>query len=104
MNLRREKKRGCAGDISTVGCKWEFTIFRNSHPFSRARKKTGEWPSHATFDVGGVQSGFETHGKPEIFVDDVDKAYLDLKEKGVKFVTKDRSINLIWHDPLEKIY
>ena len=48
-------------------------IFGIYIPFSRARKKTGEWPSHATFDVGGVQFGFETYGKLQIFVDDVTK-------------------------------
>jgi len=53
-------------------------------------KKTGEWPNYATFDVGGVQFGLEPRGKLEIFllVDDVDKAYQSLKEKGVKIVSE----------------
>lgn len=53
-------------------------------------KKTGEWPNYGTFDVGGIQFGLEPHGKMEIFllVDDVDKAYQDLKAKGVKFITE----------------
>ncbi|MFX0097492.1 MAG: VOC family protein [Candidatus Hodarchaeota archaeon] len=53
-------------------------------------KKTGEWPNYAIFNVGGVQFGLEPDGKQEIFllVDDVDRAYQELKEKGVKFVTK----------------
>ena len=50
-------------------------------------EKTGEWPNYVEFDVGGVQIGLEPGGKLEIFllVEDVDKAYRDLKEKGVKF-------------------
>lgn len=53
-------------------------------------KKTGEWPNYATFDVGGIQLGLEPKGKLEIFllVDDIDKAYQDLKQKGVKFITE----------------
>jgi len=53
-------------------------------------KKTAEWPSGAIFDVGGVQFGLEVGQKLEIFllVDDVDKVYQRLKEKGVKFVTE----------------
>ena len=53
-------------------------------------KKTGEWPNYATFNVGGIQFGLEPRGKMEIFllVDDVDKAYQDLKAKGVKFITE----------------
>ena len=53
-------------------------------------KKTGEWPNYAEFDVGGTHFGFEKGGKLEIFliVDNVDKAYQSLKEKGVKFVTE----------------
>ena len=57
-------------------------------------KKTGEWPTYVEFDVGGVQLGFKLGGELEIFllVDDVDKAYRDLRMKGVKFITepKDR--------------
>ena len=53
-------------------------------------KKIGEWPTYVEFDVGGVQFGFKPGGKLEIFllVDDVDKAYRELKEKGVKFITE----------------
>jgi len=53
-------------------------------------KKRGEWLSYAEFDIGGVHFGFEQKGKLEIFllVDDVDKAYRSLKEKGVEFVTE----------------
>jgi len=53
-------------------------------------EKVGEWPTYVEFDVGGVQLGLEPGGKFEIFllVDDVDKAYQDLKEKSVKFVTE----------------
>jgi len=53
-------------------------------------KKTSEWPTGAIFDVGGVQFGLEVGLKQEIFllVDNVDKAYKNLREKGVKFVTE----------------
>ena len=53
-------------------------------------RKTGEWPNYATFDVGGVQFGFGPEEKLEIFliVDDIDKAYQTLKEKGVKFLAE----------------
>ena len=53
-------------------------------------KKAGEWSNYATFDVGGVQFGLEPSKRFEIFllVDDVDRAYRDLKAKGVKFTTE----------------
>jgi len=53
-------------------------------------KKTGEWPTYVEFDVGGVQFGFKPGGKMEIFllVDDIDKAYRELRAKGVKFVSE----------------
>jgi len=58
-------------------------------------KKRGEWPNYVEFEVGGVHFGFEKGGKLEIFllVDDVDKAYHSLKEKGVKFVTEPRDMH-----------
>lgn len=58
-------------------------------------KKTGEWPNYATFDVGGVQFGFEPRGKLEIFVlvDEIDKAYQELKAKGVEFVTEPKDMH-----------
>jgi len=53
-------------------------------------KKTGEWPNYATFDVGGVQFGLQPRGKLEIFltVDNIDKAYKELREKGVRFLSE----------------
>ena len=53
-------------------------------------EQTGEWPNYVEFDIGGVEIGLEAGGKLEIFLleHEVDKAYQDLKEKGVKFVTK----------------
>ena len=53
-------------------------------------KKTGEWPNYATFDVGGVQFGLQPHGKLEIFltVDNIDKAYKELREKGLRFLSE----------------
>ena len=57
-------------------------------------EKIGEWPAYAIFDIAGVTFGLEPKAKLEIclLVDDVDKAYQNLKDKGVKFVTepKDR--------------
>ncbi len=58
-------------------------------------EKIGEWPGYAQFDIAGVGLGLERRPKPEIclLVDDVDKAYAHLKDKGVKFVSepKDQS-------------
>ena len=53
-------------------------------------KKTGEWSTYAIFDVGGVELGLEPGGKLEVYmlVDDVDKAYKELKKKGVKFIAE----------------
>jgi len=53
-------------------------------------EKISEWSTGAIFDIAGVELGLETKGKPEIFllVDDVDKAYRNLKDKRVKFVTE----------------
>jgi catechol 2,3-dioxygenase-like lactoylglutathione lyase family enzyme len=53
-------------------------------------EKISEWPAGAIFDIAGVELGVELKAKPEIclFVDDVDKAYQDLKDKGVGFVTE----------------
>jgi len=53
-------------------------------------EKMGEWPAYAIFDIAGVSFGLEPKAKLEIclLVDDVDKAYLDLKDKGAKFFTE----------------
>jgi len=53
-------------------------------------EKISEWPTGAIFDIAGVELGLETKAKPEIFllVDDVDKAYQNLSDKGVKFITE----------------
>ena len=53
-------------------------------------KKTGEWPNSSTFDVGGVQFGLQPHGRLEIFLtcDNIDKAYKELREKGVRFLSE----------------
>ena len=53
-------------------------------------EKMGEWPNYAIFDIAGVSFGLEPKARLEIclLVDDVDKAYRNLKDKGVKFVTE----------------
>jgi len=50
--------------------------------------KFGEWPAYSIFDIAGVSFGLELKGKLEIclLVEDVDKVYQNLKEKGAKFV------------------
>jgi len=55
-------------------------------------EKIAEWPTYAIFDIAGVELGLEPKAKTEIclLVDDVDRAYQDLKDKGVKFVTEPR--------------
>jgi len=53
-------------------------------------EKLTEWSAGAIFDIAGVALGVESKAKPDIclLVDDVDKAYGSLKNKGVKFVTE----------------
>jgi len=53
-------------------------------------EKITEWPTGVIFDIAGVSLGLELRAKPEIclLVDDVDKAYKNLKDKGVEFVTE----------------
>jgi len=55
-------------------------------------EKIEEWPTYAVFDVAGVELGLESRAKQGIFflVDDVDKVYEDLKERGARFVTEPR--------------
>jgi len=55
-------------------------------------EKIGEWPGYALFDVAGVTLGLNPKEKLEIclLVDDVNKAYKNLKEKGAKFATEPR--------------
>jgi catechol 2,3-dioxygenase-like lactoylglutathione lyase family enzyme len=71
-------------------------------------KKTSEWPNYTEFDVGGVHFGLKPSGKLEVFllVDDIDKAYQDLRGKGVKFVTEPRDqpwgVNSTLHRPWGK--
>ena len=54
-------------------------------------KKMSEDPTYAIFDVGGVELALGA-GKLEFYllVDDVDKAYSDLREKGARFVGEPR--------------
>jgi len=51
-------------------------------------EKFGEWPAYAIFDIAGASFGLELKGKMEIclLVDDVDKAYQNLRGKEAKFV------------------
>jgi len=53
-------------------------------------EKMREWSNYAIFDIAGVSFGLEPKAKYEScsLVDDVDKAYGNLKDKGVKFVTE----------------
>lgn len=53
-------------------------------------EKISEWSTGAIFDVAGVALGVESNAKPQIclLVDDVDKAFEDLKGKGARFVTE----------------
>lgn len=49
-----------------------------------------EWQTGVIFDIAGVSLGLEQGAEPEIclLVDDVDKAYHNIKAKGAKFVTE----------------
>jgi len=53
-------------------------------------EKIGEWPAYAVFDIAGVELGLEPKAKLEIclLVDDVDKAYRNLKDQGARFVAE----------------
>jgi len=53
-------------------------------------EKITEWPTGAIFDIAGVSLGIELRVKPEIclLVDDVDEAYRNLKDEGLKFATE----------------
>ena len=53
-------------------------------------EKIGEWTSYAVFDIAGVSFGLQPKGKLEkyLLIDDVDKAYRSLKDKGVEFITE----------------
>jgi len=53
-------------------------------------EKFGEWPAYAIFDIAGVSFGLEPKAKLEIcmLVDDVDKTYQNLKDKGAKVVVE----------------
>ena len=57
-------------------------------------KKMKELPNIAFFDVGGVHFGLAIGEKVGIhlLVDDLDKAYQMLKEKGVKFVSEPKDL------------
>jgi predicted enzyme related to lactoylglutathione lyase len=52
--------------------------------------KITEWQTGVIFDIAGVSLGLELEAEPEIcmLVDDVDKTYHNLKDKGAKFVTE----------------
>lgn len=53
-------------------------------------EKMGEWPSYAIFDIAGVSFGLEPKAKTEIclLVEDVDKTYQGLKDKGAKITAE----------------
>lgn len=53
-------------------------------------EKMGEWSTYAIFDIAGVSFGVKPKAKLEIclLVDDVDKAYRNLKNRGLKFVSE----------------
>ena len=53
-------------------------------------EKIAEWRTYAIFDIAGVELALEPKAKLQIFLlaDDVDKAYRNLKDAGVKFVTE----------------
>jgi len=53
-------------------------------------EKLGEWPTYALFNVAGVTFGLQLKGHLEIclLVDDLNKAYQHLKDKGAIFATE----------------
>lgn len=55
-------------------------------------EKIAEWRTYAIFDIAGVEIGLEPKAKGEIclLVDDVEEAYRNLRDAGVKFLTEPR--------------
>ena len=72
--------------IGVSDLKKSVSFFENVLGF----KKMGEWPAYAIFDIAGVSFGLEPKAEHEIcfLVDNVDEAYQNLKDGGLKFATE----------------
>ena len=73
--------------------------------------KINEWQTGAVFDIAGVSVGLELGAEPEIclLVEDVDRAYQSLKDRGAKFLTEPKDQpwgvrNATFGDPDGKTY
>ena len=82
----RPIKRMAHITIGVSDLKKSVSFFENVLGF----EKLGEWPAYAIFDIAGISFGLEPKSAHEIcfLVDDVDKAYQNLKDSGLKFSTK----------------
>ena len=78
--------------IRVSGLKKSVPFFENALSLN----KKYEYPTYVAFDVGGVDLAIE-EGKPHTYllVDNVDEAYHNLNDKGVKFVTEPNWITLL---------
>lgn len=92
-------------NIKTVNITFHVSDFQQAVSFYEnilGLQKKSYWPTYATFDLCGMMLGLEPGGEigakkgaPDIYlqVDNVDKVYRELKDKGVRFLTdsKDQS-------------
>ena len=92
-------------NIKTVNITFRVSNFPEAIDFYEnilGLPKKSQWHNYAVFDLCGIMLGFEPGGErgvkkgvPDIYlqVDDIDKAYRELKSKGVRFLTepKDQS-------------
>lgn len=92
-------------NIKTVNITFRVSDFRQAVSFYENvldLPKKSQWTTYAVFDLCGIMLGLEPGGErgvkkgaPDIYlqVDNVDDAYRELKDKGVKFITepKDQS-------------
>ena len=89
MKKNSHVKRIAHITIGVSDLKKSVSFFENILGF----EKIGEWPAYAIFDIAGISFGLEPKVKHEIcfLVDDVDEAYQNLKDSGLKFATKPKN-------------
>jgi len=91
--------------IKTVNLTFHVSDFQQAVDFYEnilGLPKKSQWHTYAVFDLGGIMLGLEPGGErgvkkgmPDIYlqVENLDEAYTELKDKGVRFLTepKDQS-------------
>lgn len=86
MKSRNHIKRIAHVTIGVSDLKRAVSFFEDVLGF----EKMGEWAAYAIFDIAGVSFGLEPESRTEIclLVDDVDKTFQNLKNKGLEFATE----------------